>query len=400
MLAFDDALSRVLDMVTPLGPETLPIGMQCVGRYLAEPAEARLTQPPFNASSMDGYAVRASESVGGAKLVVIGASQAGTGYDGVVAAGQCVRIFTGAPVPPETDAVIMQEEAVRDGDLVSFTEAARVGQNIRFVGQDFAEGKELLGVGQVLTPAAIALAAAAGNSTMTVHKKPKLAMLATGDELVLPGTALKPGQIVASNGYGLSGLFAPFCETVADLGIAKDQKEILTASLRAALESDADVIITSGGASVGDHDLVQPALKDLGVDIDFWKIAMRPGKPLMFGKFGNKLIFGLPGNPVSAMLTATLLVVPALKALAGSGDPFNCMLRLPLAGALGANGVRRHFMRAHLVTTDSGTSVLPVSQTDSAHLSSLATAQALIVHPENAAPLEVGDAVDVILLPI
>jgi len=399
MLNFDEALFRILKQVSPLRSERTGVGAPCLGRSLAEPVIAQLTQPPFNASAMDGYAVRSADVMVGKHLEIIGESQAGAGFRGAVAKGQCVRIFTGAPVPAETDAIIVQEQAERQDNLVSFSILPHTGQNIRPTGQDFTKGKELLGVGQALTPAAIALTAAANNASVMTYRRPKLAMLATGDELVPAGSNLQTGQIVASNSCGLSALFAPYCAGVTDLGIAADQIEALTQSLKAALESDADVIITSGGASVGDHDLVQPVFRQLGVDMGFWKIAMRPGKPLMFGTFGEKLIFGLPGNPVSAMITASLLVIPALKAMAGNGMPFHRMLRVPLAAPLAANGARRHFIRAHLVATDGATKALPFSQTDSAHLSSLATAQALIIHPENCVALEAGAHVDILSLP-
>lgn len=398
MLSFDDALGEILSKTKPIGVQETPVGAQALGAYLAQPVVAHLTQPPFNASAMDGYAVRSAEVTDGHSVTVVGTSQAGSAFDGTLIKKQCVRIFTGAPVPAETDAVIMQEQAERSGENISFSSLPKPGQNIRLAGQDFAKDKELLGIGQVLTPAAIALAAAAGNASVSTYIKPKLAMLATGDELVRAGENVGPDQIIASNGYGLSALFAPLCREVVDLGIAADNTETLTQHLREALESDADVIVTSGGASVGDLDLVQPVLKSLGVDIGFWKIAMRPGKPLMFGTFGKKLIIGLPGNPVSAMVTAMLFVVPALKAIAGAGNPHHKILRLPLAGPLGQNGPRRHFLRAHMVSTDSGTKILPFSQTDSAHLSSLAVAHALIIHPENGEAMQVGDIVDVIQL--
>lgn len=399
MLSYDSALERVLTASRPLAVETLPLA-ETVGRYLAAPLIAHLTQPPFNASAMDGYAVRTEEVTTGRSLVLAGVSKAGEGFEGPLGAGQAVRIFTGAPVPEGADAVIIQENAETDTDAntVRFVEVPKAGQNIRMAGNDFAAGDELATSGTVVTPRLLGLAAAAGNAHLPVHRRPRLALVATGSELVLPGDPIAPGQIVSSNSFALGALFAPATEKVTDVGLIPDNEAALTEALSQALESDADVIVTSGGASVGDHDLVQPVLQKLGVAIDFWKIMMRPGKPLMLGTYGDKLIFGLPGNPVSAFVTATVLVMPALAALAGANDPVARRLRLPLAGPLPANGPRLHFMRGRFAMTDTGTGVLPEPQTDSAHLSSVAQAELLIVHPENGAARAPGELVEVIPL--
>lgn len=379
LLPVEDAIAAILSRVSASRGESVPLA-QAIGRVLFEPVVARHDQPPFNASAMDGYAVRAADIVDGHRLAVIGTSQAGVGFAGGVAAGQTVRIFTGAPVPDGADTVIMQEEAWIDGDFVSFTTQPRPGHSVRPKGNDFATGQELLSAGARLTPMQLAVAAAANAATLTVASRPRIALLATGDELVLPGSSLEPDQIVASNSFGLLPLLAPYAETVTDHGIARDDRDELRRALTGIFADEPDILITTGGASVGDHDIVQEILLDLGVTLDFWKINMRPGKPLMFGTRGKTLIFGLPGNPVSAMVTAIVFIKPALRRWLGySGQP---IWRLPLAGPTPPNSARRHFMRAQLLQTASGPEVLPISQTDSGHTSSMAHADLLIVQPE------------------
>jgi molybdopterin molybdotransferase len=292
----------------------------------------------------------------------------------------------------------MQEDVTRDGETITLATQPEPGQHIRTAGNDFAAGTPLIGKGSRLTPAALALAAAAGHAELPVVRRPRLALLATGDELVPPGTVPGPDQIVASNGAGLRAMFSPFVSAIEDYGIVRDNEPDLREALSAALASDADVIVTTGGASVGDKDLVRPMLGDLGVSLDLWRIAMRPGKPLMFARAGGKLIFGLPGNPVSALTTAFLLVVPALRAIAGDADPGPHYLTLPLATPLEANGPRRHFRRAQLLHTPEGTQVTPIEMTDSAHLSSFASADALIVQMENSEAAPEGTFVQVLFL--
>ncbi len=398
MISLDEALERIFAYADPLGVESLPL-KYAAGRTLAASVTARTSQPPFDASAMDGYAVRGIEIKPGVTLDMIGTSQAGNGFDGEIGPGQCVRIFTGAPLPAGADTVVMQEKTAPRGTKIMFVDAVEPGKSVRKRGNDFELDAEILRAGEFLTPSAIALAAAANNAELSVYRKPQLAILATGDELVEPGLQLSVDQIIASNTFALSALLAPFANAVFDLGIAADTEADLRTKLGLAFDSDADVIITTGGASVGDHDLVQPVLKSLGVEIDFWKIAMRPGKPLMFGKKGNKLGFGLPGNPVSALVTATTVVLPALRALGGSRSPLGPRLRLPLATPLEANGPRRHFIRANITVKGEGISaVRPISESDSAHLSSFARANALIVHPEDAPAQPVGHIVEVIPL--
>ncbi|MEO8883304.1 MAG: molybdopterin molybdotransferase MoeA, partial [Devosia sp.] len=309
-----------------------------------------------------------------------------------------VRIFTGAPLPIGADAVIMQEEAIADGAEISFSAAPKSGQYVRSRGGVFAEGDSLLPSGTMLTPARLALAAAANRPRLSVARRPRIAVLANGDELVAPGMAPGPDQIVASNSFGLTALFAPFAETVIDLGIVRDDLTALTAALRRGFDLGIDVLVTSGGASVGERDYVQEALKDLGVTLDFWKIAMRPGKPLMFGTLGQTLIFGLPGNPVSALVTGTVIVLPALRQMTGQSDPLGPRLRLPLAAALPANSARRHFVRGRIEPAPGGSAIMPFAEADSGHIASLAAADGLIVQPENDPGQPAGSVVDFIPL--
>lgn len=352
------------------------------GRVLAEDVRAKLFNPAFDVSAMDGYAVRAEDVRSGTALKLIGVSQAGSGFEGTVGSGQCVRIFTGAPVPAGADAVIMQEETRADGDAITFDHEVATGRSIRFRGEDFSKGEVLVRVGDVLDPRKIALAAAGNAAAVTVAIRPRLSLVATGDELVAPGGEVGPDQIIASNSIGLGAFFGGHGAQVSDLGIVADDKEILGKALASALADEPDILLTTGGASVGEHDFVQEMLKANGVDIDFWRIAMRPGKPLMFGRKGQTVVFGLPGNPVSALVTARIFVLPAVLKMMGGALP--APLYLPLADDLPPNGPRRHFMRGRLVSdAERGTMVEPIRQADSGHLSSLAAADVLIVQHEN-----------------
>ena len=390
LLPVDEALNRILARVPDVVGESVVLA-EAAGRVLAEPVVASHDQPPFNASAMDGYAMRAADVAEGVWLKIIGMSQAGAGFAGAVGVGEAVRIFTGAPVPEGADTVIMQEEAERNGDLVRFTAPARLGHSVRPQGYDFAVGRTILERGTRLGAFQVAVAAAANAGTVTAARRPKIVLLATGDELVLPGTALGPDQIVASNSVGLAAALAPFAEVVTDFGIARDRRGDLDAVLERIFASEPDVVVTTGGASVGEHDLVQAALLDHGVTLDFWRINMRPGKPLMFGTRGKTLVFGLPGNPVSAMVTAELFVKPALRHWLGLADLEP--LLLPLLGPTPPNTARRHFMRARVLVRDGVTGLLPINETDSGHTSSLAAADALIVQPEFDPGQQVGTVV-------
>ncbi len=398
MMPVDEAIARIIAKLPRLGSETVPLSA-ANGRVLAKPLVSSHNQPPFDSSAMDGYAVRAAEVVPGRPLKLAGTAQAGARFIGLMEHGQCVRIFTGAPMPIGADAVVMQEETVAKGNQISFEKPVQPGRSVRKQGFDFRRGAELLPSGTALTPQMLSLAAGANQPTLTVTKRPRIAIIATGDELVPPGTPLGPDQIVASNSYGLTALLAPYAESILDLGIVPDDKPKLDAKLLEAFDAGVDILITTGGASVGDRDYVQEVLKDLGVQLDFWKLRMRPGKPLMFGTRGKTLVFGLPGNPVSALVTATVILKPALRALLGHADPHWPRIGVPTTGALPPNGPRRHFMRANLSRNEIGfLQVSPILETDSGHSSSLAMADALIVQPEDDPGAPPGEIVEVIPL--
>ena len=398
MMPVDEAIQRILRKLQALGSETVPLNA-ANGRVLAKPLVSSHNQPPFDSSAMDGYAVRADEVFPGKPLKLAGTAQAGARFIGLMEHGQCVRIFTGAPLPIGADSVIMQEEATAKGNQISFAKAVKPGTSVRKQGFDFRRGAELLPVGTALTPQMLSLAAGANQPTLTVTRRPRLAILATGDELVSPGTPLGPDQIVASNTVGLAALLAPFAESILDLGIVPDDKPKLDAKLLEAFDAGVDILITTGGASVGERDYVQEVLKDLGVELDFWKLRMRPGKPLMFGTRGKTLVFGLPGNPVSALVTATVILKPALRALLGHADPLWPRVGVPTLSALPPNGPRRHYMRGILSRNEIGfLQVTTIFETDSAHSSSLALADALIVQPEDHPGAPPGEIVEVIPL--
>eukprot|EP00873_Tetraselmis_striata_P030420 jgi/Tetstr1/450684/TSEL_037720.t1 len=284
------ALDKSMTISGPRGSERVALA-EAAGRVLAEDLRAKLFNPAFDVSAMDGYAVRAEDVRPGVTLRMVGASQAGAGFDGTVGPGQCARIFTGAPVPAGADAVIMQEEARAEGDAITFERDVAAGRSIRFRGEDFGQGDVLIAAGAVLDPRKIALAAAGNVAELAVSVRPRVALLATGDELVAPGGVVGPDQIVASNSVGLGAFFAGNGAQVRDLGIVADDRDMLGDALAGALADEPDILLTTGGASVGEHDFVQDMLKANGVDIDFWRIAMRPGKPLMFGRKGKTVVF-------------------------------------------------------------------------------------------------------------
>jgi molybdopterin molybdotransferase len=398
MISLDDALDRIFTRIpTPL-PEKVPL-TRAHRRVLLKPLIAKRTQPPFDASAMDGYAVRASEIVPGKPVFLAGTSQAGARFTGMMQSGECVRVFTGAPMPIGADAVIIQELASANGNQVTFERAVEPGQSVRKKGHDFIEGTELLEPGLSLTPAMLNLAAAANYPELEVARRPKVALLSSGDELMPPGSDLGPDEIIASNAYGLVPLLSTYADKIVDLGIVKDDKSALEKAILSAFDWGADVLLTTGGASVGERDYIQEVLRNLGVNLDFWKLAIRPGKPLMFGTRGRTLVFGLPGNPISAFVTAVAVVRPALRQMTGHTDPFWPFMAVPLAAALPLNGERRHFVRGTLARNDIGIlEVSPIAETDSNHSSSLAQADALIVQPEDSPAMEPGDIVEIIPL--
>lgn len=400
LMPVSDALAAVLAGVKPLPEEMIPLD-EAYHHVLARDVAARRTQPPEAMSAMDGYAVRAADAAKvDAQLTVIGEVAAGRPFAGVVGAGEAVRIFTGGVVPAGADAVVIQEDTVAEGKRITIKEAAIAGRHIRPAGVDFREGDVLLRMGTRLTERDLALAAGMNHPHLPVRRRPKVAILATGDELVMPGTTPGPGQIVYSNGYALHALARQEGADTIDLGIAADTLEATTAGIRRARESGADILITTGGASVGDHDLVQQALRDEGIAMAFWKIAMRPGKPMMHGRLGAMGVIGLPGNPVSSYVCAFLFMVPLIRALSGRAVIHHHRERAVLGRDVGANDQREDYLRARLERRDDGTVVaLPVNHQDSSLLANLAAAQALLVRAPFAPKAEAGTPCEVLRLP-
>lgn len=394
------ARKALLDSIPgPTGPETLPLS-ECAWRVLATDLRALRTQPPFANSAMDGYAVRGDDMVEGATLAVIGESAAGRAFGGSVASGQAVRIFTGAPMPEGADTILIQEDA--DG-VGSPTIRVRVppakGKFLRAAGLDFHEGDVLLPAGRVLDSAALGLAAAMGHPTLAVRRKPRVAILATGDELVSPGQAVGRDQIVASNSFALAALVEKAGGAPVDLGIARDDHDDLAARIAQAQAIDADVLITLGGASVGAHDLVQEALTRAGMRLGFWKIAMRPGKPMMTGRLGRMVAVGLPGNPVSSIVCGHLFVLPLIEALLGITDAERDRSIPAILGRdMPANDEREDYLRSELALTPEGWMATPFGRQDSSMLGTLSRAQALTIRPAFAEPAKQGDPCRILIL--
>ncbi|MGY4236835.1 molybdopterin molybdotransferase [Bradyrhizobium sp. USDA 4449] len=401
LMPVSDALAAVLAGAEPLAEETVALD-RAFHRVLARDVAARRTQPPEAMSAMDGYAVRAGDAAKvDTRLTVIGEVAAGRPFAGRVGAGEAVRIFTGGVVPDNADAVVIQEDTVADGECITIKEAAITGRHIRPAGIDFREGDVLLRSGTRLTERDLALAAGMNHPQLAVRRRPTVAILATGDELVMPGSTPGHGQIVYSNGYALHALARSEGADTIDLGVAADTLAATTSGIRRARESGADILITTGGASVGDHDLVQQALRDEGISMAFWKIAMRPGKPMMNGQLGSMRVIGLPGNPVSSYVCAFLFLVPLIRALSGRSAVHHRRERAVLGRDVGANDQREDYLRARLAERDDGTLVaVPVDHQDSSLLSNLAAAQALLVRAPFAPKAEAGTACEVLRLPV
>ncbi len=412
LISVEDALSRVLANVEkPVGIEHVPLAA-CAGRTLAEDVSALRDQPPFPASAMDGYAVRSADcSAVPATLHVVGTSAAGKRFTGTVGSMEAVRIFTGAPLPEGTDAVVLQEDADRSGDQVTVKEATRSGRHIRAAGLDFRAGDVLLQTGLRLDSRHIALAAAMGYAALPVHRKPRVAILATGDELVRAGEPVGPDQITASSLPATIMMVEKAGAEAIDLGIARDTLESLNERIRAAKDAGADILVTLGGASVGEHDLVQTALSGHGMDLGFWRVALRPGKPLMHGRLGSTLLLGLPGNPVSSLVCAVLFVVPAIRALLGDQKAADDPTEDAILGAdLPPNRDRQDYMRASLSFQDIPVSLascaerlmLPVATPhllqDSSMLSILERSDVLLVRPPHAPAATAGEPCRIIRL--
>ncbi|UWR32053.1 molybdopterin molybdotransferase MoeA [Sulfitobacter sp. W027] len=390
MISVDEALDAVLNLVAPLKSEDVPL-RAVNGRVLSRPVTAQRNQPPFAASSMDGYALRRAEVEPDAMFKVVGEAAAGHGYAGTLRAGQAVRIFTGAPVPDGADFVVIQEDVTRRGDLITLGHRIDKKDNIRPAGGDFRLGDELTAPRR-LRPADVALLAAMNVASVPVTRKPIIAILATGDELVQPGEDPGPDQIIASNSYGLAAMLEDAGAEVRMLPIARDTVASLKQAF--ALAHGADLIVTIGGASVGDHDLIAPVAAELGMEQAFYKVAMRPGKPLMAGKIAGATMIGLPGNPVSAMVCGAIFVLPMLRRMLGLSNVHAPLHSAPLGREIGANGPRAHYMRANLRDG----ALYPDDQQDSSLLSVLAQADALMIRPPQDPARNAGEIQQYILI--
>lgn len=392
-----EALAVITDGVVPLASETVALDA-ALGRVLAEDLLASRDQPPFDASAMDGYAVRGEDVASGTMtFIVAGQSAAGHRFEGNVPAGGAVRIFTGAPLPAECDTVVIQEDVTRDGTRAMLASAAQRGRHVRRQGIDFRAGSCLIEAGTRLNARHIGVAAAANHGEIRVRRRPRVALLPTGDELVQPGAIPRSDQIISSNNHALAAFIATMGGIPVDLGIVADDLDALDEAINRGI--GADILVTIGGASVGDHDLVQAALRARGLDLAFWRIAMRPGKPMMFGKLAGTRVLGLPGNPVSAQVCARLFLKPLMDRLLGSKDHDNDTAYLPLGTALPANDQRQDYLRAKIQRSPhQPASVIPLSLQDSSLQHSFAAADCLIIRPPLAPAAEPGELVEILPL--
>jgi molybdopterin molybdotransferase len=386
-----EALQRILASAAPLPVENVPLD-DALGLVLAEDLVARRTQPPAAVSAMDGYAVRAAD-VGNppVTLTLIGEVAAGHPFDGEVRQGEAARIFTGGVMPRGADSVVIQENTTRDGETVTVKAAVAIGRNVRREGIDFRQGDTLLTKGTRLTDRDLMLAAAMNYPAVPVHRRPRVAILGTGDELVPPGSDPKPGEIVYSNGFALSALVRSDGGHVIELGIARDTVADIAAALRRAVDAKADILVTSGGASVGEHDLVQQALAAAGLKLSFWRVALRPGRPMMHGKLGDMQVLGVPGNPVSSYVCAFLFLLPLLRALSGRADIGHHPLAAKLGRDLPENDERSDYLRAALRTEADGTLMAtPLPVQDSSLMAPLAKADCLLIREPHAIAARAG----------
>jgi molybdopterin molybdotransferase len=397
MISVSEAQTRLLAILKPLGAEQAALA-QCLGRVLAEEVTARRTQPPFPASAMDGYAARVADlGAVPTKLKVVGNVPAGKSYDKKLGPGEAVRIFTGAPVPEGADCIVIQEDTTRDGDIVTVNEAPKKGRYIRPAGLDFRVGDVGLQPGHRLNARDLGLAAAMNRPWLLVARKPRVAILPTGDEVVLPGDPIGPNQIVSSNGIALGAYVESLGGEAVQLPIAPDDSEALQRIADAS--RGADLLITTGGASVGEHDLIRSALGATGLALDFWSVAMRPGKPLMVGMYRDTPMIGLPGNPVSTLVCALLFVKPALEKMMGLANANAPNPKARLASDLPANDRRQDYLRARLGrAADGALEASAFEKQDSSMMSLLTQADCLVVRPPFAAPAKRGDTVEIVPL--
>jgi molybdopterin molybdotransferase len=396
LLPVETALERVLAGVEPLSEEKVAL-TEAGGRVLAEPVIARRRQPAFNASAMDGYAFSSADAQPGGRLSLIGEAAAGRRFRGSLGPNQAVRIFTGAPLPDGADAVLAQEDAVVDGPHLVIRGAVEPLSHVRLAGADFDIGDELLPAGRVVGPRELAAVAAANLEAVSVRRKPRVAVLSIGDELVAPGTEPGPDQTIATNAYAIVGMARAAGAATEDLGIVDDETDRV-AEIAKRVSSDADVLVTIGGASVGDHDVARPGLAAAGMELDFWRIAMRPGKPLVFGRLGAMAVLGLPGNPVSSFVCGMVFLRPLIGALLGR--PRDDGVTPAVLGAdMPANGVRTTYLRAKLTEReDRLPEAVPLRQQDSSLLGVLAQADCLLIRPANAEPSVAGSICSIIRL--
>jgi molybdopterin molybdotransferase len=392
LLSVADALTRVLEGVEPLPREDAAL-TEADGRVLTDDVVALRTQPPADLSAMDGYAVRAADVASvPTTLTIVGEVAAGRPFSGEVASGQAARIFTGGVVPPGADTIVIQENTKRDGDRVVVNQAAKPGRHIRRAGLDFRQGQVLLPRGRRLTDRDVMLAAAMSHPRLPVHRRPKVAVFATGDELKPPGSVLGPGEIIYSNGFALLALARSEGATVTDLGIVPDKVEATSGAIRRARDQGVDVLVTTGGASVGDYDLVQRGLKAEGLELTFWRVALRPGRPMMNGRLGGMHVLGLPGNPVSAYVCAFLFLAPLLRRLAGRTDLEAARESAALGVELPENDERADYLRATLAPGPNGTCVAtPIKIQDSSMMAALAKADCLVVRRPFEPAAKAGD---------
>ncbi|MEQ9260693.1 MAG: molybdopterin molybdotransferase MoeA [Roseovarius sp.] len=386
MITVDEALAYLFELVAPLETEAVPLA-EASGRVLAVDAVAQRDQPPFNASAMDGYALRSAEATPGAHFKIIGEAAAGHGFSGAVGPGETVRIFTGAPLPEGADRVVIQEDVHREGDGIVVGDALDHGPHIRARGADFVIG-DRLAAPRCLAPADVALLAAMNVAEVAVTRRPVVALISTGDELVMPGETPGPDQIIASNTFALKAMLAEMGAAPRILPIARDTRASLTAAFN--LAQGADLVVTIGGASVGDHDLVGDVAAELGMERAFYKVKMRPGKPLMAGRMGTAAMVGLPGNPVSAIVCGHVFLAPMVRLMLGLGQARTPRRRARLTCDMAPGGPREHYMRAEV---ENGR-ITPEPRQDSALLSVLARANALMIRPAGDGPRAAGEEME------